>query len=538
MRLPAPRRQALLPWLLLSLLIFASGDSDSSDETCPAGGCKKSFPWKSPSPWEPKTLSVVLPCANEGEFAQKTAKAVAESVPPGILAEIIVVDDGSKPSIASTFDKEEREKLGVRIVRHKFAKGLIQAKSAGARNATGDVIVFFDCHVGPQTGWHTELMKEISGNYRRIVVPSITNLNIDTWKQDSRGGGVNKCYLTWDADFKWFNSKDNYMPVLSGGLLGISRKWWNETGGYDSKMKSWGGENIDQSLRTWLCGGEIVAVPKAEVAHMWRTPDDPRTMSGYEVDTMASIVNRARAAKGWYGKFAGKLKEFPWYPYVGFDRLDVSEFKEVQQRLGCRPFSWFLWRFKSIYEHAGLVPEKTFKVRHAKSGLCLTYLGPTGTHQQGQDEVRLEPCKEGPREPEDGAMPTMPPNQNPQRWHLANRNSDGLCCSGLRALNTDQCLSSPMKSVPVQTHICEVSGRNDMMLKITDGTEQHLAPGQFASPSGFCLVKKGSYIQQGPCKAKGDSKARVVWEIFDEKEPAEYKMYKQALELKPELYVD
>ena len=37
-----------------------------------------------------------------------------------------------------------------------------------------------------------------------------------------------------------------------------SRAWWNETEGYDKQMQGWGGENIDQSLRIWLCGGEIV----------------------------------------------------------------------------------------------------------------------------------------------------------------------------------------------------------------------------------------------------------------------------------------
>ena len=31
-------------------------------------------------------------------------------------------------------------------------------------------------------------------------------------------------------------------------------------------MRSWGGENIDQSLRTWLCGGEIVYAEGSRVA--------------------------------------------------------------------------------------------------------------------------------------------------------------------------------------------------------------------------------------------------------------------------------
>ena len=33
-----------------------------------------------------------------------------------------------------------------------------------------------------------------------------------------------------------------YMGMLSGGLAGMSRQWWDESGGYDDKMLGWGGE--------------------------------------------------------------------------------------------------------------------------------------------------------------------------------------------------------------------------------------------------------------------------------------------------------
>ena len=55
---------------------------------------------------------------------------------------------------------------------------------------------------------------------------------------------------------------------MSGGLLALSRRWWEETGGYDTKMVAWGGENIDQSLRSWLCGGRI---PGWVLSGFWRT---------------------------------------------------------------------------------------------------------------------------------------------------------------------------------------------------------------------------------------------------------------------------
>ena len=65
----------------------------------------------------------------------------------------------------------------------------------------------------------------------------------------------------------------------------MSRRWWEETGGYDTKMVAWGGENIDQSLRSWLCGGRIEVADGAFVAHMWRDPKNPKTaaMAGTNV---------------------------------------------------------------------------------------------------------------------------------------------------------------------------------------------------------------------------------------------------------------
>lgn len=69
---------------------------------------------------------------------------------------------------------------------------------------------------------------------------------------------------------------------MSGGLLALSRRWWEETGGYDTKMVAWGGENIDQSLRSWLCGGRIEVADGAYVAHMWRDPKNPKTVARYK----------------------------------------------------------------------------------------------------------------------------------------------------------------------------------------------------------------------------------------------------------------
>ena len=88
-------------------------------------------------------------------------------------------------------------------MRHENTIGLIGAKKTGGDGATGDLVVFFDCHVAPQKDWYKDFLNLIGENYRRMVIPDITALDIDTWTQVGAGGGMSKCYLTWDGDFKW-----------------------------------------------------------------------------------------------------------------------------------------------------------------------------------------------------------------------------------------------------------------------------------------------------------------------------------------------
>eukprot|EP00439_Symbiodinium_sp_Y106_P079919 s735_g18.t1 len=415
-----------------------------------------------------------------------------------------------------------------------------------------------------------------------MVIPQITALDIDSWTQIGRGGGMSKCYLTWDGDFKWGGTDDMYMGMLSGGLAGMSRQWWDESGGYDDKMLGWGGENIDQGVRMWVCGGEIVAAPNSQVAHMWRT-GSAKTSARYK-HVGDTIYNRARAINAWLEEFSAKLDDYPnfahrkssgganWFgdrvSVSVFSRTgsqttkrvlheDMSTFNNVKKRLnGCRPFAWYLKRFKVVYEDAGLIPPEIFMIREDQSGLCLRYMGGAGTSGSGSEGVRLENC-----------------DQNNHRffWHLGNRNKPFgclghptmKCCSGLRAWNTDQCLQDlarsktmmtdrfsfgPILFLPVRpkcaitwqggqsggrgiTGICELSGTN---------------PSQAWSLTSDGLLKKGSSclgpansqtpgLKEAPCvsfRNKGGSRfSKMSSQI-----PLETKLYRKAQQEHPEVF--
>ena len=81
-------------------------------------------------------ISIVLPAKNEsaaiGQTLQKLRMQCAST-------EIIVVNDGSTDDTASV-----AEAAGARVLHHPYSKGNGAAIKAGARGATGDVIIFMD----------------------------------------------------------------------------------------------------------------------------------------------------------------------------------------------------------------------------------------------------------------------------------------------------------------------------------------------------------------------------------------------------------
>lgn len=104
--------------------------------------------------------------------------------------------------------------------------------------------------------------------------------------------------LYWSFKHKWGSGKRDGSLEAAGtmGEFFISKQWWTEIEGMDEGMNQWGGENIDISLRTWLCGGRIVVAPTCYIAHAFRTKFP------YQVDGSAVLRNAARSAEVWLGE--------------------------------------------------------------------------------------------------------------------------------------------------------------------------------------------------------------------------------------------
>ncbi|VDD97396.1 unnamed protein product, partial [Enterobius vermicularis] len=314
------------------------------------------------------SASIVIIYHNEAlSVLIRMINSILDRTPSEYLKEIVLFDDYSHD------DCIIREKLleyGLvekwplnKIINERSEKrnGLIRARMAAADLASGDVLIFLDSHCEVTERWIEPLLKTIQEDRKRVVLPVIDLIN--PMKFDYSQAMIAKMSFDWRLSFNWVYfpweyfdiPEHNYQPfrqviyltlnklvgqrtpMMSGGLFAIDKNYFYEMGGYDKGMEIWGGENIEMSLRIWLCGGSIVVHPCSRVGHLFRMRRPYQSKAGLDTN----LYNTVRAAKVWfdeYQKYFYHRRPDALKMNVG----DLTERLELKKKLGCKPFKWFI----------------------------------------------------------------------------------------------------------------------------------------------------------------------------------------------------
>lgn len=182
------------------------------------------------------SVSVVIPFHNEIlSTLTRTIHSVFTRSPPELLREVIIVNDHSDKEHTygplEEYIKNHFDVTKLRMLVMPVRSGLMWARLAGARAASGDVIVFMDCHTEANVNWLPPLIEPIAKNYRTCVCPYVDVIDASNYKYNSMGHGTRGVF-NWQFYYQFLplrpgdqKSEDDPVktPVMMGKLFVASR---------------------------------------------------------------------------------------------------------------------------------------------------------------------------------------------------------------------------------------------------------------------------------------------------------------------------
>lgn len=151
--------------------------------------------------------------------------------------------------------------------RSRLKRNAAEARAAGVREASGDVLVFVEGLAYPTPGAIDRLVEALDpkslGAGGVVVAPRISAVDEEGRRNPWLPSSGEGFFDMETFDVGWIDSKSKRpcrreTPVAVGGCMAIKKHWYEHIGGFDGRVGAEHLAYVDVSVRTWLAGGIVL----------------------------------------------------------------------------------------------------------------------------------------------------------------------------------------------------------------------------------------------------------------------------------------
>lgn len=190
-------------------------------------------------------IAVVIPCLNAAHIVGNQLAALAGQRPRGDW-DVVLVDDGSTDDLAATARRHQADLPGeIKLVRHDSRRGTGAGRNTGVRAATeADRLLFLDAD------------DLIADDYLDTMVTALETHELVTARIDYQRLNPPQVLRSTPPDQLCdILTPSLFKPHVLGGLMGMSRRLFDQIGGFDESLPALA--DVDISWRAQLAGQAI-----------------------------------------------------------------------------------------------------------------------------------------------------------------------------------------------------------------------------------------------------------------------------------------
>ena len=314
-----------------------------------------------------------------------TLKSIIKNTKHEEIKELIMLDDGTKDkyvqedSAKFLKDIDKQYNIPVSFYGSEDSHGAAAVRMKAVIVAAGDTLVFLDPDVMVNKGWLLPLMAHLYKEPESLAVPHFDNV-----LKPNRFFPLPESYgaiFGWSLNTYWYDTfqkadRPFATAVMRGNAFAVKKEFLLRLGSFDEGLGQHGGENLELSLRTWLCGGKVEIVPCSRVA----------VRDAMKIVHIQNKDNIHRIAELWFGDAKRHV-----YRFAGINNaFDTTNLNAVRTRksylsrqVTCKDMDWYL---SSIVGDLP-IPNKDAKLLgkiKADSGHCIK--------STEEDHLILVPC--------------------------------------------------------------------------------------------------------------------------------------------------